>query len=183
MILKIDSKLELRQIRKEDALEFFKLADKNRLYLRQWLGWLDITKAPNDTEKFIGHTIKAISENKALCYLIWNENEISGIIHLVDIDKTNKKASIGYWIGEEYRGQGSAKKATAALVSHAFNELKLNRIEIRCATGNTASQAVPKSLNFKEEGILRENEWLYDRFVDHIVYSILAKEWNLKTEV
>ncbi|MES2768117.1 MAG: GNAT family protein [Bdellovibrionota bacterium] len=183
MILKIDSKLELRQIRKEDALEFFNLADKNRAYLRQWLGWLDLSKVPLDTEYFINSTLKLIADKVSLCFLIWNENKIAGIIDLREINTSNKNALIGYWVGEESRGQGLAKKATKAVVNYAFHELKLNRIEIRCATGNTASQAVPKSLNFKEEGILRENEWLYDHFVDHIVYSILAKEWNLKTEV
>ena len=69
--------------------------------------------------------------------------------------------------------------AVRAITNQAFKELKLNRIEIRCATGNKASQAIPKSLGFKEEGVMRQNEWLYDHFVDHIVFSVLASEWKL----
>lgn len=63
------------------------------------------------------------------------------------------------------------------MIDFAFNEWNLNRVEIRCATGNTASQSIPKALGFEEEGLLRENEWLYDHFVDHVVFSMLKRNW------
>lgn len=31
---------------------------------------------------------------------------------------------------------------------------------------------------FQEEGILREAEWLYDHYVDHVLYSLLSSEWK-----
>lgn len=176
--LKIDDQVTLRQIDKSNVAQFFKLIQRNRNYLRQWLAWLDFTKTENDLLGFITRTTAEIAEEKSLCYLIWNQQEIVGIIHLREIDRSNKKAMIGYWVGEEFRGQGFAKKATKAVVEFAFEHLNLNRIEIRCATGNTASQAIPKSLGFKEEGVLRANEWLYDHFVDHLVFSTLASEWT-----
>ncbi len=68
-------------------------------------------------------------------------------------------------------------RACRALVDYAFAKLQLNRVEIRCATGNLRSQAIPERLGFTREGTLREGEWLYDHFVDLIVYSMLAREW------
>ncbi|MDZ4678562.1 MAG: GNAT family protein [Oligoflexia bacterium] len=176
--LQINSQLELRQIEQRDCSHFMKLIDKNRIYLREWLGWLDVTKTEDDLGKFINKTLSEIKDNKALCFLIWNQDQIAGIINLRDIDFMNKKAMIGYWVGQEFTGQGFAKKATKILIDHAFKKLSLNRIEIRCATGNTASQAIPKSLSMKSEGILRDNEWLYDHFVDHIVFSAIASQWQ-----
>ena len=64
------------------------------------------------------------------------------------------------------------------MVNFAFDDWNLNRIEVRCSPRNTASQAIPISLGYHREGILRQNEWLYDHFVDHIVFSMLKKDWR-----
>jgi ribosomal-protein-serine acetyltransferase len=69
-------------------------------------------------------------------------------------------------------------KACRFLVDYAFAELKLNRVEIRCATGNHKSRAIPERLGFKLEGTVRQAEWLYDHFVDHALYGMLASEWS-----
>ena len=62
----------------------------------------------------------------------------------------------------------------------AFDRGRLNRIEIRCASGNHRSRAIPVRLGLREEGLLRDAEWLYDHFVDHVVYAALAKEWQVE---
>jgi len=69
-----------------------------------------------------------------------------------------------------------------ACISHAFTELKLNRVEIRCAVENRKSRAIPERLGFRFEGTLREAQWLYDHFVEHALYGMLAREWHLQTE-
>jgi hypothetical protein len=56
--------------------------------------------------------------------------------------------------------------------------LNLNRIEIRIAPENQASRAVCTRIQFRHEGILREAEWLGDRFVDLEVYSLLKSDWT-----
>jgi ribosomal-protein-serine acetyltransferase len=181
--LPIDSQTDLRLIETKDAAHFFQLIDRNRTYLRQWLGWLDVTRSIPDLEKFIHACSKQFAERTGFSCLIWNQGRIVDIVHLRDCDPINRKAMIGYWVGEEFRGQSFAKKATKTIVDYAFRELKLNRIEIKCATGNVASQAIPKSLGFTNEGILRENEWLYDHFVDHFLFSLLAHDWQRSEKV
>jgi len=71
-------------------------------------------------------------------------------------------------------------RSCRALVDYALCELKLNRVEIRCAEKNHRSRAVPERLGFVQEGIIREAEWLYDHFVDHVVYGVLTREWVMK---
>ncbi|HSK70354.1 MAG TPA: GNAT family protein, partial [Pyrinomonadaceae bacterium] len=65
-----------------------------------------------------------------------------------------------------------------ALIDHAFNELKLNRVEIRCGFENTKSRRIPEKLGFKEEGVIKQAEWLHDRFIDLVIYATLANEWQ-----
>ena len=68
--------------------------------------------------------------------------------------------------------------ACGALVDHAFLELALNRVGIACAVGNERSCAIPQRLGLRQEGVQHQAEWLYDHFVDHAVYAVLASEWR-----
>ncbi len=68
--------------------------------------------------------------------------------------------------------------ACRAMLEYAFRKLQLNRVTILCASGNLRSRAIPERLGFTREGVIREGEWLYDRFVDLIMYSMLAREWD-----
>jgi len=81
-------------------------------------------------------------------------------------------------VGQSHQGRGLVPHATAALLTRAFRVDGLNRVEIRCAEGNHRSRAVPRRLGFQEEGLLRDAEWLYDHFVDHVVYGMLAADWS-----
>lgn len=68
-------------------------------------------------------------------------------------------------------------RACQAMITYAFHTMKLNKVEIRCATENVRSRAIPERLGFKEEGLIRQAEWLYDHYVDLVVYGLLASEW------
>ncbi|MNS61051.1 putative ribosomal N-acetyltransferase YdaF [compost metagenome] len=90
----------------------------------------------------------------------------------------NRKASIGYWLGSAYQGKGLMTKSCKALIDYSFAELGLNRIEIRAGVGNQKSRSIPERLGFTEEGVIRQAELNEDRYIDHVVYGILASEWT-----
>ena len=169
--------LELR-----DADELFELTDRNRGYLRHWLPWLDNVTRPEDTRAFIRTAQAQASQNNGTQLAIRLNGRLTGIAGHHQIDWRNRLTSLGYWVGEEFQGRGLVTAATLALVSDAFDQAQLNRVEIRCATGNEKSRAIPARLGFYEEGLLRDAEWLYDHFVDHIVYAMLAREWAAALE-
>ena len=85
---------------------------------------------------------------------------------------------MGYWLADGWQGRGIVTKCCIALIQYGFNDLGLNRIEIKCATGNDKSGAIAEKLNFKREGILREAEWLNGTFIDLYLYSMLRDEWE-----
>lgn len=180
LILPVDADTELRLVDKNHTPEFLALIDRSRPYLREWLAWLDVTRTPSELEKFLNRARSEFEQKASYALWIRHQQQIVGVIHLRDIDRTNRKAMIGYWVGQEFRGRGLAKKAAKVLCDFGFGDQKLNRIEIHCATGNTASQAVPTALGFQREGVLRDNEWLYDHYVDHVMFSMLAKDWKTK---
>ncbi|MNJ40026.1 putative ribosomal N-acetyltransferase YdaF [compost metagenome] len=66
-----------------------------------------------------------------------------------------------------------------AVINYVFHELSLNRVEIRAAVQNSKSRAIPERLNFCNEGIIRQAEWLYDHYVDYVVYGMLKEDWKI----
>ena len=158
------------------STDLFKLTEKNRSYLREWLPWLDNIQEERDTAEFIITSIEQYTNNNGFQAGIWFEGELVGVIGLHYINWLNRSTEIGYWLDKDYQGKGIITQACSALIGYIFLALKLNRIEIRCATQNFKSRAIPERLGFKEEGICRDGEWLYDKFVDSVIYGLLVRE-------
>jgi ribosomal-protein-serine acetyltransferase len=96
----------------------------------------------------------------------------------VSVDWGHRSTCIGYWLGQEFQGKGTMTEAVRVLTDHALVEWDLNRVEIRVATENRRSRAIPERLGFREEGILRQAERVGARYVDAVVYSMLAADWT-----
>lgn len=163
----------------QDAKQLFILTDQSKGSLKEWLPFIEKNKSLADTEAFIKSTMTQFSNNNGFQAGIWFEGKIAGVIGFHKIDWHNKSTSIGYWLGESYEGSGLMTKSVKAFVNYAFVELNLNRVEIRAAEENKKSRAVPERLNFSEEGHIRQSEWLYDRYVNHVIYGMLAENWKI----
>jgi RimJ/RimL family protein N-acetyltransferase len=50
------------------------------------------------------------------------------------------------------------------------------RVEIRAAPENARSRAIPERLGFTQEGTLRQVERVGDRYLDNVVYAMLAED-------
>jgi ribosomal-protein-serine acetyltransferase len=175
---RIDADTELRLLENRHTEELFALTNQNREYLRKWLPWLDNNKSVEDSRAFITRSLIQYASNEGFPTGIWFKGVLAGVIGYNKIEWSNRTASIGYWVGASFQGKGLATRACRALIDHAFNEFGLNRVEIRCATGNKKSRAIPERIGFTQEGTIRQAEWLYDHFVDHVVYGMLASEWR-----
>ena len=68
--------------------------------------------------------------------------------------------------------------ACRAVLDYLFGELRLNRIEIQCATGNARSMGIPRRLGFTLEGTRREAELVNGKFYDLLLFSMLKREWK-----
>ncbi|SEH63552.1 ribosomal-protein-serine acetyltransferase [Halobacillus karajensis] len=173
---KVDNEISLKLAELEDAEELFQLTDGSRDHLRKWLPWLDFTKTVEDTRAFIQSSRNNFSRNKSLTTIILYRGDIVGTAGFNEMDLTNHSVKIGYWLGEDFQGKGIMTRVVEALTNYAWKELNMNRVEIRVAHGNKKSASIPKRLGFKEEGRIRSAEWLYDHYVDHIIFGLLAHE-------
>jgi ribosomal-protein-serine acetyltransferase len=176
--LTVDEEIELRLLEKKHAEELFILVEKNRSYLREWLPWLDITTSPADTTQFIQSSLDQFAANNGFQTAIFYRGRLVGMIGFHKIDWPNRATSIGYWLDADAQGRGIISRSCRFLIDYVFREFGLNRVEIRCAVKNQRSCAIAERLGFSREGLMRQAEWLYDHFVDHIVYSLLEEEWS-----
>ncbi len=179
--IEVSSECSLTPLELQDAEELFALTDLNRAHLRCWLPWLDNIRRLEDTRAFIRAARAQASQNNGAQLAIRVDGRIAGIVGHHQIDWRNRLTSLGYWVGRDFEGRGLVTAVTRSLVTHAFRDARLNRVEIRCAEGNWRSRAVPRRLGFREEGILCDAEWLYDHFVDHAVYAMLARDWAMSS--
>lgn len=173
---------ELRLLEHHHAEEFFDLIDRNRFYLRQWLPDWDVQKSLADCKALIKSSLEQLAANAGFLLGIWYKGRLAGVVGAGHFDWENRSTMVGYWLGESYQGKGLMTGACSAVVDYLFSELKLHRIEIRCATNNPKSCAIPKRLGFSKEGVLRQVQAFNDRFLDVVVYGLLAEDWNRVTE-
>jgi len=177
----INENLSLKLLEKHHAKADFECISHNRTHLKKWLPWLNTTTEVSDVENFIDHTLRMFVKGTDLTMGIWVASEFAGVISLMDINKNHQNASIGYWLSESHGGQGIMTLACEAMLRHAFEELALHRVEIRCAEKNVKSGAIPERLGFVNEGRIRDAEYLYDHFVTHVVYGMLKTEWETRS--
>jgi ribosomal-protein-serine acetyltransferase len=155
------------------AEELFSLTDRNRTFLRQWLPWLDETKTIGDTRAFLTQQLHRFADGESLHVTIFYDGRIAGVAAFNTIHRTNGIGSIGYWLGEEFNGNGIMTTVVRDLIVVGRDSYSLQKIEIRCATANSRSRAIPTRLGFTHEGTLRRAERVYGQWYDHEVYGLL----------
>jgi ribosomal-protein-serine acetyltransferase len=168
----------LRPFEEGDAEELFALTDRHRSQLEPWLPWVPFTTSPADSLEFIRMTRRQLGDDEGMqLALVEADGALAGVAGFHRFDWANRATTIGYWLGADRQGRGLMTAAVRALVDHAFDR-GLHRIEIAAAVENARSRAIPERLGFREEGVRRQAERHGDRWLDLVVYAVLAPEWR-----
>ena len=173
----IDSTLTIKSLTPDDAHELFELVDQNRTRLREWLGWLDKTQELKDTISFINFAIETEQTNGAVTAAVRFQGKLVGLVSFHKIDWSISSANVGYWICQSASGKGLVTRSVEQLIDYGFKKLNLETIKIRCASENHRSIVIPKRLGFSFEETLKDAEYLYDHYVDHLVFSMSKSDW------
>ncbi|WP_059045649.1 GNAT family N-acetyltransferase [Paenibacillus rubinfantis] len=174
----VDEKLRIELFNPSHSDDLFKLIQANRDHFGEWLEFPYHTHTVNDASAFIAGTIqKQAAGNGGWCG-IWLEDQLVGAIGFVHINRMDQTTEIGYYLAQEYEGQGIISRCCREIIKYVFEELGLHRIEIRVHPDNTRSRNIPERLGFVQEGILRQAERFVDRYMDKVIYGLLKEEWN-----
>ena len=178
----VSHEILLERLRLSDAETIFSAIDQNRSFLRVWLPFVDYTHEVKDSEAFIRNIVLHRDNSLNEVYTIWFKGDFAGIVGFHNTDRVNEKTELGYWLVPPMTGQGIITTSCRVLIEFAFEKMGMNRITIRCALENKASEKVASLLGFSFEGIEREGERTHDLFLDLKVFSLLKREFILTNE-
>lgn len=101
-----------------------------------------------------------------------NGEAVGGIGIHPQTDIMRKNAELGYWLSEDYWGNGIITKAIAEMISFAFQTFDITRIYARPFSTNTASQRVLKKAGFVLEARIEKVIFKNGEFLDELIYAI-----------
>jgi len=175
--LLVDDDLILKEIQLNDANAIFEIIDHQREYLREWLPFIDYTKHAGDTRAYILSLYDRPYDKRDMVFSIWYQGKVVGLMGLKGTDRDNHKTEIGYWLSYEVQGKGIVTKSCYRLTQYLFENMAMNRIQIRVGVGNLKSKNIPKRLGYRLEGIERCGELLSSGYTDLEIYSMLRNEF------
>ena len=105
------------------------------------------------------------------------EGEVVGRA-ILDVDRANVTAALGYGVARAHWGRGIASEAARAIVDYGFEAFSLAKVWARADPRNGASVRVLEKIGMQREGLLRGHLLVRGERVDRAYYGILREEWE-----
>jgi RimJ/RimL family protein N-acetyltransferase len=141
----------------------------------------------DDALEFIKRANRDFNTLKALHFAIEskiiprsrNNLKFVGTISVKNIDLVNKKADLGYWIGEQYWGRGIATECLKLIIDYAFSaELGLKQLCAYVFPENKASIRVLEKNGMNKVGVVNEYHKLSGRDRTSFIYVTIRHSDN-----
>lgn len=141
------------------------LAHRYPLSLSREADWVERASRGQDTSEL----------NFAIC--LADGNRHIGNCGLLAIDRDNRTATLGIFIGEkDCRGRGLGVEAVSVLCRFAFEEMDLRKIRLDVHADNAAAIKAYERAGFQREGVLREEVYRSGRALDVVRMGLLRTE-------
>ncbi|MER6250392.1 GNAT family protein [Streptomyces sp. NPDC001584] len=136
---------------------------------------------PDDVRGFIDEAMAARAEGTQIPYATVDAatGQVLGSTRLMVINTVQRRLEIGWtFLAESRQRTGVNTEAKLLMLTHAFEALGMNRVELLTDVRNTKSRAAIAGLGATHEGVLRHHMVMRDGWIrDTAVYSITRPEW------
>lgn len=169
----------LRAPQMSDYAAWAQLRALSREHLRSWEPiWPRDELTRSSFRRRLRHYQREVREDLGYSYFIFNtEDDLVGGVSLSNVRRgVTQSASLGYWLGLPYVRRGYMSAAVAALLSHAFQTLKLHRVEAASQADNAASIRVLERCGFRVEGHARQYLKINGVWQDHTLFAVLGSD-------
>jgi len=136
----------------------------------------------NGFKSWVDKILREKEEGKRVPFVLVDKHtyEICGSASYTNISFADKRLEIGsVWLGTAFMGTGIIRPAFFALLSYAFEVMKMERVEVRVDNLNERAKAAYLKVGMIPEGILRSVDTVHgNRRRDVLYLSILRGEWE-----
>lgn len=168
----------LRLLQPEDFQAFLPLAESKD----SWTYFTKDLSDPEELRSWIYVALEERAEHKRMPFTVIDRDthEICGSTSFGNISFYDSRIEIGWsWLGPNFRGTGVNRHAKFALLSYAFEVMKMERVEIKTDNLNERSKAALLKVGMIPEGVLRSHMLMHsNRRRDSAYFGLLKKEWD-----
>lgn len=171
------ARLLIRPITLDDKNEIFQYrCDKET---NKYQGW--IPEKIDDVATFIGKTAKQINEPDTWFQFVVIEKQTQKIIGDLGIhffDEKNEQVEIGCTLSKDFQNKGYATEAVKRVIDYLFKDLHKHRIITSVDPDNRNSIRLVERIGFRKEAHFVESLCIHGKWVDDLIYALIAKDWE-----
>jgi [ribosomal protein S5]-alanine N-acetyltransferase len=166
------NKISIRVLNSDDASDLLEYYTRNKDFLSKFEPHRDEEFYTVEVQKqSLIENYKEFIKGEGAHFGIYKSEKMIGRIRIYNIvHGVFRSAFIGYSMDEQYQGNGYMKEAVSLVVTYAYEELGLHRIEATTLVDNEKSQRVLKACGFNELGICKEYLHINGKWRDHVIF-------------
>jgi len=100
-----------------------------------------------------------------------DHSKFYGAVGIYFLNKTHKKAEIGFWLLPEFWGKGLMVEIMPFVLEFGFSRMNLRRLECFVESENTKSRKLMGKLNFIYEGTMKDCEIKNGKYISLDIYA------------
>lgn len=134
-----------------------------------------------DLKKYIESALDQRKNKNKYAFAIFDKlkQAYAGSTSFMNISLKDKRLEIGStWIAPEFQKTGLNRHMKFLMLNYAFDELMVERVELKTDDRNIQSKTAIQKIGAKYEGTLRSHMLMTDGYRrDTVYYSIIKNEW------
>lgn len=133
-----------------------------------------------DRAGFDAHLAAQEASSDPLFYAVVDHatGRAAGVVSLLRMRPAHRVIEIGHiWFGAALQRTPHATEAILLLATHAFDDLRVRRLEWKCNAANERSRRAAERFGFTYEGTFRQHRIVKGKNRDTAWFSLLDGEW------
>jgi len=152
---------------------------------RLWELFVTMVPHKDAIDQFIDNAIAHHQNGQGLVFATIDRasNKVVGSTRFMDAKPIYKRVEIGFtFIAQSYQRTNINTEAKLLMLTHAFEDLGLNRVQFLTDVLNQTSRNAILRIGGKQEGILRSHmQMTNERIRDSVIFGITGDDWpNVK---